>query len=299
MEGIVFDIQRFSVHDGPGIRSLVFLKGCPLSCLWCSNPESQKPNPQVMFISRNCIQCGNCARACKVGAIDVINRNGIDKNKCINCGKCVETCYANALNMAGTSKKVEEIIEVLRKDNSYYRRSGGGITLSGGEPLYQGDFAIELLKACKDKGWHTAVETTAFVNREVLKRALKYLDLVMVDVKSMDSIKHKKYTGQGNEIILGNIKFISEFGVPIVIRVPVIPGVNDDEENIRNTAKFAMSLNGVKEVNLLPYHRLGENKYDYLGYEYKMKDLEVPGDDNINKLKSIVEQYGLNCKIGG
>jgi len=298
-KGIVFDIQKFSVHDGPGVRTIVFLKGCPLSCRWCCNPESQSDVPQVMFIAQNCIGCKRCTEVCENFAIDFNLPNRVNQNKCVHCGKCVEVCFSEALNMAGTIKSVEEILTELSKDNIMYRRSGGGITLSGGEALAQPGFAEELLKGCKSKGWHTAIETSAFTSASVLERVLPWLDLIMLDIKHMDSDKHKEYVGQNNEIILENAKIIAQSGKPLIIRIPIITGFNDVEKNIRATAKFAVSLKKVHEVHLLPYHRLGKNKYDYLGCIYKLPELKPPLEENMTYLKKVVESEGLICKIGG
>ncbi|KZL91025.1 glycyl-radical enzyme activating protein [Clostridium magnum] len=298
-KGVIFDIQRFSVHDGPGIRTIVFFKGCPLSCRWCSNPESQCMEPQVMFIPHNCIGCKKCYEICSKGAIDFNLPSRVDQNKCVKCGKCVESCYAGALNLAGSMRTVRELLIELKKDNIYYRRSGGGITLSGGEVTAQPEFAEELLKGCKENNWHTAIETTAFTNPSVLERILPWLDLVMLDIKHMDPNKHLEYIGQSNDLILQNAKLIAQFGAPLIIRVPVIPGVNSDEKNIKATANFAASLKSVKELHLLPYHRLGQNKYEYLGYNYIMKDLQPPTKEEINNLKDLVKKCGLICKVGG
>lgn len=298
-KGIVFDLQRFSLHDGPGIRTIVFLKGCPLACRWCSNPESQQRDPQLMFISNNCIGCKRCISVCSVGALDFSNPFPINYDKCRACGKCVRVCYSGALNMAGAAKTVEDVLAELKKDTVHYRRSGGGITLSGGESLVQAEFAEQLLKGCKANGWHTAIETTAFANEEALKRVLPWLDLVLLDIKHMDHNKHKEYTGQSNEIILRNARIIARSNVPTIIRVPVIPGFNDSVENIQAIANFACSLENVKEMHLLPYHRLGQNKYKYLNREYKAKDLTPLTDENVGPLKKVVENSGLICKIGG
>ncbi len=297
--GIIFDIQRFSVHDGPGIRTLIFIKGCPLSCLWCSNPESQKKEPQIMFIRNNCIGCRKCLSVCAVNAINFNSSFRIDYDKCIQCGKCIDVCYSNALNMAGYKRTVKEVLDEVKKDNIYYRRSGGGITLSGGEPLAQPEFTKELLKACKASGLHTAIETTAFAFEDALKKVLPWLDLVLLDIKTMDYNKHIKYIGQSNEKILQNAKLIAQFGIPIIVRIPIITGFNDDISSIKDITNFAISLKSVKEIHIMPYHRLGQNKYEYLGYEYKLKELESPTKDKLILLKETVEECGLICKIGG
>ena len=190
-EGTVFDIQRFSIHDGPGVRTIVFLKGCPLSCLWCSNPESQKLKPVLMYQSMNCIHCGRCISACKIGAINPNNKNFIDRDICTACGECVNVCPTSALTLKGKKMTVEQVIKELKKDAIVYRRSGGGITLSGGEPLVQSEFAKELLKACKAQGWHTAIETTAYANTETIEEVFPYIDLALMDIKSINSEMHK------------------------------------------------------------------------------------------------------------
>lgn len=298
-KGLVFDIQRFSVHDGPGIRTIVFLKGCPLRCRWCSNPESQHKDQQIMYLSQNCLHCGRCVEACPTKALSFQPGFRIDASQCDMCGKCVDVCFSQALHMAGRFRSVEDVIEELKKDQIHYRRSGGGITLSGGEPLFQHEFAKELLQACKARGWHTAIETTGFTSDSVLEKVLPWLDLILLDIKHMNSEKHKHYTGQSNEIIHHHAKFMSRFGIPMIIRVPVIPGFNDQPSEIREIAAFAASIRGVKELHLLPYHRLGENKYDYLQREYPLKGVGPQEKEEIITLRQVVEAEGLVCKIGG
>ena len=298
MEGLVFDIQRFSIHDGPGIRTIVFLKGCPLSCKWCSNPESQNLNSIVMYQEMNCIHCGRCIAACKKGAISVSNKEYINRDICTACGECVNVCPASALTLKGKRMTVEQVIKELKKDATNYRRSGGGITLSGGEPLVQSDFSKELLKACKAQGWHTAIETTGYGTSEAIEKVFPYIDLALLDIKNMNSDIHKEYTGVSNEIILENAARISKI-TKTVIRVPVIPEFNSSENSIMEISKFAKTLNNINTIHLLPYHTYGENKYKLLGREYPMKEVRDLSSEEIEGLKKIVESQGMNCIIGG
>lgn len=296
--GIVFDIQRFSIHDGPGIRTIVFLKGCPLSCLWCCNPESQSIKPVIMYNEKNCIHCGRCINVCKQKAINPQNKELIDRNLCIGCGECANICPASALVLKGNKMTVEQVIKELKKDATNYRRSGGGITISGGEPLVQSKFAAELLKACKAQGWHTAIETTGYSKTDAIEKMFPYIDLALMDIKSADSEIHKKYTGVSNEVILKNALKISNF-TKTVVRIPTIPYVNATKEGITAICKFVKTMNNVDTIHLLPYHTYGENKYDLLGKEYTMKEFNSLTPDEIDSLKLIVEENGFKCVIGG
>lgn len=298
IEGNIFDIQRFSIHDGPGIRTIVFLKGCPLSCLWCSNPESQKLKPALMYQPMNCIHCGKCVSACKIKAINPKNKEFIDRNTCTSCGECVNVCPTGALTIKGKKMTVEQVIKELKKDAIFYRRSGGGITLSGGEPLVQSAFVKELLKACKAQGWHTAIETTAYANTEVIESVFPYIDLTLMDIKSTNSLLHKKYTGVSNEIIIDNAKLVSKI-TKMVVRVPLIPGFNSSEEDILEICNIVKTLNNVNTIHLLPYHTYGENKYDLLGREYLMKEIKPLNNKEIERLQEIIGGQGIKCVIGG
>lgn len=299
-KGTIFNMQRFSIHDGPGVRTIVFFKGCTLKCDWCSNPESQNPLVEIMFNEKNCIDCKKCEKICPVGAIDMLRAERIDREQCIGCGICVENCYPGGLVRSGEETTVEKIITELKKETVQYRRSGGGVTLSGGEALMQPEFAIELLKACKAMGWHTAIETTGYANEDVIEKVIPWVDLVLLDIKSLDDEKHKKYVHVSNEKIIKNARKISTLGIELIIRVPVIPEFNCDENSIYDIAKFAKSLNGVKHLDLLPYHKLGANKYGNLGRDCKMgQGISTPDENTMNKFKKIVEQCGLECTIGG
>ena len=256
VSGRIFDIQKFSVHDGPGIRTIVFLKGCALRCKWCCNPESQQYEIQTMM------------------------QNGKEK-------------------IIGRDVTVAEVLQTVKQDLPYYRRSGGGMTLSGGEMLCQSDFAYALLRCAKEAAINTAVETTGFASYETIEKLLPYIDTVLMDIKHTDSAKHKAFTTQPNEKILENAVKIARNAKKLIIRVPVIPTFNDTPEEIGAIAKFAASLEGVNEINLLPYHRFGKDKYDGLGREYLMGDLPSPTDEKMQQLKKVAESYGLHCKIGG
>lgn len=299
--GTVFDIQRFSVHDGPGIRTIVFLKGCPLRCRWCSNPESHDWTRQLAFIKRDCIQCNKCVEACNYDALQIIPSFDVKKDQCVLCGDCASVCYPGALAMEGNIVTVPDLIKELRRDSNHYRRSNGGVTLSGGEAIAQADFSAELLKACKREGWHTAVETAAYVPQEKFEKTLPYIDLVLLDIKHADSKKHELFVGKPNELILENAQFIASFpSTELIIRVPLIPSFNDQPEEILAIANIASHLPGVKHIHLLPYHRMGENKYGYLNYEYRMGDIKPPNPDDVSQLKALVEKHtSLICQIGG
>ncbi|MDO5516323.1 MAG: glycyl-radical enzyme activating protein [Clostridium sp.] len=298
MTGLVFDIQRYSIHDGPGIRTIVFLKGCPLSCKWCSNPESQSLKPVVMYQSMNCIHCGRCIAACKKGAISPNNEHYINRDICTACGECVNVCPASALTLKGTKMTVEQVIKELKKDATNYRRSGGGVTLSGGEPLVQHEFSREILKASKAQGWNTAIETTGCAGDEAIENVIPYVDLALMDIKNINADLHKKYTGVSNEGILKNAKKISKM-TNMVVRVPVIPNFNYDENSIYDICSFAKTLNNISTIHLLPYHSYGENKYDLLGRDYFMKEFKQLHNKDVEFLKEIVEKQGFKCIIGG
>lgn len=298
MEGVLFNIQRYSLHDGPGIRTIPFFKGCPLSCKWCSNPESQRPKPELIFKKSDCIRCGKCIEACKQQALSVSNAFFIDRERCIQCGKCTQVCPTQALEMKGKRMTVADVMRELQKEENLYRRSGGGITLSGGEPLAQPAFARELLKACKEKGWHTAMETTGFTTPEVIADVFPYVDLALTDIKAINPAVHLANTGIENSQILENLLRIS-FLTKTIVRIPVIPGVNDNPEEIHNIAEFARLMSNVDTLHLLPYHSFGENKYGLLGRIYPMGEADSIAESKMELLKREVESSGFHCHIGG
>ena len=296
--GTVFDIQRFSLHDGPGIRTIVFLKGCPLSCKWCSNPESQNMKPVIMYKKNECLHCGRCINACSRKAISFENKTFIDRSICTGCGECANACPAGALVVKGKTMTVQQLIRELKKDATTYRRSGGGITLSGGEPLVQYEFAAELLRACKAQGWDTAIETTGAGITEAVEKVIPYVDTVLLDIKHMDGEQHKKFTGVSNDLVIKNAPEICKIS-NTVIRVPVIPGFNYSVEDIKAIAEFARTLVGIRTIHLLPYHSFGENKYGLLGQDYTLKQIKPLAPEDLEECKAVVESYGFQCIIGG
>lgn len=296
--GRVFNIQRFSVNDGVGIRTIVFLKGCPLKCKWCSNPESQESTIQLIYNEANCIKCGRCIKKCNKDAIyyeDNICK--IHWDKCNNCGECVDSCFGKALELEGKDLTVEEVIIEIKKDYSHFLRSNGGLTISGGEPLMQKEFTRELLLEAKRNGINTAIETTAYAKEEDIKEILPLVDMFLLDIKSINNEKHIEFTGVSNEIILNNAKLIAKEGKEVIIRVPIIPKFNDDIKSIREIARFVRALEVVDMINLLPYHKLGVNKYRSLGRKYELDKLELLTEEKIARLKKEVVKEGLLCKI--
>ena len=303
--GRVFNIQRYSIHDGAGIRTLVFLKGCPLRCLWCSNPESQKNVPELGYIESRCVgarDCGApCVASCSVDAIR-LNEKGtavIDRVGCDACGKCALACGKGALKVVGREMTVAQVIAEVEKDRPFYRRSGGGVTVGGGEPLAQYKFTVELLKAAHDTYLHTALETCGYAQWPHFKAVLEHVDLLQFDIKHMDPVKHRELTGQSNELILDNLRKVRSVKEPrdTVIRIPVVPGYNDSEGNIRDTADFAAGL-GFRQVELVPYHRLGTSKYAQYGMVNPLAGCEPPPDAEMGRLRDIVSACGAS-EVGG
>ncbi len=301
MKGKIYDIQKFAIHDGPGIRTLVFMKGCPLKCLWCSTPQTQNSSPDLLYIEVHCNFCHSCVEACPKEAIKISEEGKIkiDRNLCNTCGECVEICQNEALKIVGDERTVEELYSEIMKDNPFFLRSKGGVTIGGGEPTMQPEFVSALLKKCKITFIHTALETCGYAKWEHLEKILENIDLLHFDIKHMDPLDHKKITGIPNEIILENAKKAAKMK-PIIIRIPLISGLNDSEENILNTARFAAGLGeNLLRIELLPYHKFGTGTYEQLGREYELKDLESPSEEYMNKLRKIIESCGVKAQIGG
>lgn len=298
--GIVFNIQKFSIHDGPGIRTVVFLKGCPLNCKWCSNPESQCLNPIILFNPNKCINCNTCIQVCKKGAIlDKNDTRIVDVTKCDLCGDCLEVCYSGGLERIGDKMNVEEVMNIVRQDMHFYLESGGGLTLSGGEPSMQYTFASKILDKCIEEGINTALETCGFAQWEKLKELIQKVDLVLYDIKHTNSEVHKTLTGRDNKLILDNARNVAKMSKKMIVRIPVIPTYNSYEDSILSIMEFVLSLKTVREVHLLPYHSYGSNKYKCLGWEYELKDLAAPSNEEMEKLKALGERLGLITQIGG
>jgi pyruvate formate lyase activating enzyme len=296
-KGIVFDIQRYSIHDGPGIRTTVFVKGCPLACKWCSNPESQTTEPIVMLNATNCLHCGVCKNLCAQGAIDYSLPGYINRTLCTNCGKCVAVCIARALVFSGKIMTVFEVLQEIKKDAVYYRRSNGGITVSGGEPLGQFEFVAALLEESKKHGWNTAIETAGYGSQESIEKIMPYVDLALLDIKQMSTAQHLVATGVTNNLILHNAFKIAQSSKQTIIRIPLIPDFNADEESIRRIVDFVKHIPTVEEIHLLPYHKLGVNKYMALGREYYNKELLAQSE--LETFKRIITKGGFSASIGG
>ena len=307
-KGNVFNIQRFTLHDGPGIRTELFLKGCPLRCHWCSNPESWLKHTEPGIYTSKCIsveKCGACRDVCPTGAVRITDGivTSIDRTLCTSCMKCAEECPADAIKAWGNVMTVEECMEIIEKDRGYYEKSGGGVTVSGGDPMVQSDFVLELFKACKDAGISTCIESTFYAPWKDIEKLLPYTDLIITDIKHMNSEVHKENTGVHNELILENLKKLADLKRKMIVRIPVIPGFNDTQENIEETADYITnSLNGcVRTLQLLSFMRLGQEKYQSLGLPYLMENVEINREEFQEKIHGFADYFnsrGIHCIVG-
>lgn len=297
--GTVTNIQRFSIHDGPGIRTTVFLKGCNLRCFWCHNPETLRPQPELQIFASRCIGCGECFRRCPQGAHVIVDgQRKFLREKCIACGTCAETCYAQALQIVGEVKTVDQVVEEILRDRAFYETSKGGVTISGGEPLLQRDFTYGILAVCREEGIHTAIETAANFPWERVASILPVTDLVMMDIKLMDSEKHRECTGVPNERILANAERLGQQPIPLIVRTPIIPGVNDTPEEIAAIAAFVSKLPNLVYYELLPFHPMATSKYDSLDMDYRARNLKPPSKEKMDALTQVAAQYGIRARHG-
>lgn len=300
-KGLIFDIQRYCIHDGPGVRTVVFLKGCPMRCDWCCNPESISFKPELMIFETTCMGCRQCVEVCPHQALSIEDEKlEVDRSQCDCCGKCSEVCPTQSIQIRGFYKSVPEVIEEVERDYSFYRNSGGGITLSGGEPTAQPKFSIKLLSELQNLGIHTAIETNGYAEWSLFEPIVQRSDLILFDLKHMNSELHERYTGLPNHNVLRNLKKASQLGKTIILRVPVIPGINDSITNMVDFANLIKELKGgIKQVDLLPYHRLGVLKYQRLGKVYPLNGVEPPTSGKMEDIAGLFQAYDLRVMIGG
>jgi pyruvate formate lyase activating enzyme len=296
-KGIVFDIKRGSRDDGPGIRTTVFLKGCPLHCVWCHSPESIKTDPELVFFRNRCVRCGACVNNCPEGAQEINNlERTINRYLCKHCGACTQTCYAGALEIKGCEYSADELVGIVEKDAPFFKTSGGGVTLSGGEPTLQYDFTLEVLRQCQTKRIHTALDTCGLVNRKKLITLLGFTDLVLLDIKHMDPALHFQFTGAKNNLILDNLKVISSTGTALIVRIPLIPGHNDSDSNIRRTAAHLQSL-GICRVDILSFNDIAGSKYQWLGAEFRLSRLKRHSKEDLETIRETFDSHGMTATI--
>lgn len=303
LQGVVARIARLAIHDGPGIRTVVFLKGCPLHCCWCSSPETQRFGAELLIDSGRCVGCGVCISACPLEAIARGNNGAMvtDRSMCDGCGRCTAVCATGARRMVGQTVSPSEILQEIEKDEVFFYRSGGGVTLSGGEPLAQTEFAAKILEGCVARGIHTAMETSACVAWEKMSPLLGSLNLVFVDVKHMDDAAHRMFTGMGNRMILDNIRKLVKMPrrPKVIVRLPVIPGINDSRDNLEQAAEFVQETGHIRRVELLPFHRYGLHHYEGIGRVCELPELKPPSEQHMQRLADIFAARGIPIRIGG
>ena len=303
IQGLLLDVDKFASHDGPGIRTAVFLKGCPLACVWCHSPESQLNHPDILYQVQRCTGCWLCLEVCPEGALTSGRHGGqeaavLDRSRCTACGKCVEVCYPGALRLAGTPITVGELALEVERDLPYFRSSGGRVTLSGGEPARQPKFSYNFLLACKERGIHTAMETTGYARWEAMAELASVADLLLYDLKFIDSASHRRHAGVPNDLILRNLEQLAASGHEIQIRVPCIPGINDGKEQIRSIARFGAGI-GVDRIVLLPYNGAAGAKYEWIGRSYSLRAKETQTGEHMASLADLCRREGLQVQVGG
>lgn len=295
MTGKIFDIKKFAIHDGDGIRTTVFFKGCPLSCVWCHNPESISKKSEIEYIGGKCLDCATCVSVCKNGAHVIENGHHVyNRAACIACGECAEPCLGEALSLCGREMTVDEVFDVVTEDVAFYESSGGGVTLSGGECLLQADFCVGLLRKLKERGINCNVDTCGYVDKSAIDKVAPYTDVFLYDIKHIDSSLHKRYTGVPNERIIENLRYISSLGKDVEVRIPLIPNINDDDATLEKIASLLSEIETVKKVKILPYNNLAVSKYENIGKKNTMPD-EVPQScERLEEIAEILRKHNLN-----
>jgi len=297
MSGVVFDIQRYSLQDGPGLRTIVFLKGCPLRCVWCSNPESQRPQPQLFYDGDRCTLCLTCVPSCPTGALTTAGPGSLsyDLSLCTHCGACVAVCPNSARSITGREMSVDEVLAAVLRDAPFYRRSGGGVTLSGGEPTSQAEFSVALLETFRAHGLDTAVETCGQSETRTFLSVVQLADHVFFDIKQMDRDRHMEFTGVSNELIQDNLRALLHVHSDVTVRYPLVPGCNDSGDDLRAFAGFLLTLPRIPAVEFVPYHRFGEHKYRLLGRPYRLEGTPTCDEDEIQDACAVLRQHGIAC----
>jgi pyruvate formate lyase activating enzyme len=299
IRGIVFDIQRYSLHDGPGLRTNVFFKGCSLDCRWCSNPEGKNPNPQIAFFERNCFLCNDCVAECPESAITLEEGHIIwNRLQCTQCGRCADVCPAHAFSLIGREMTAGAVVAEVLRDAAFYG-GHGGLTLSGGEPTLQPEFAEAILRLSTEEGLHTAIETCGAIPWVDLERLLPFLGQVLFDLKHIDPVTHEQFTGLSNEIILENLQRTAQSGANLVVRIPLVPGFNANSESLSAIGRYVQSLKVVREIHIIPYHTLGRSKYRALGLPYAMEEYSPMQLEEAEQLGNILRDQGFTVLVGG